>query len=212
MEEIGLNPQDADARKIVERYQNASRVGVSSERYADALEAMDSLFYENPRAGDKLDISRLTASTKPMLYGADEGRLIIHNVTGDNTPDGYAQDGVARYTVTGKRFSPVPNYVMDWTAQQSVKAVTSSVAAQARSSGNGNRLPAVPLDFNIQQGATGRKVHDMQRVISSYVGYNQPVLGRAGSTSLANLERFKKDYAAGARATHGGREPNTGAN
>ena len=38
------------------------------------LKRSDSLFYENPRTGDKLDISRLTAtSIDQMLYAADEG-------------------------------------------------------------------------------------------------------------------------------------------
>lgn len=192
MEEQGLNPQDANARKIVERYQNASRVGVSPERYADALEAMDSLFPEHSADADprKLNMARLTASTKPIAFGEGDsfehvGMMSHEGVTGE------------RYAYTGKPLSPLPNYVMDWTTQQSVKAVTSSVAAQARSSGSGNRLPAVPLDFNIQPGATGRNVHDTQRVISSYIGYDQPVLGRAGSTTMANLDRFKRDYAAG---------------
>jgi hypothetical protein len=86
---------------------------------------------------------------------------------------GLAVDGLSeRFECIDKRLPPQPNYVMHSTAQQNVKAATSSFAAQARSSGK--VLPTVPLDFNIQQGATGRNVHDMQRVISSYEGYDQP--------------------------------------
>ncbi len=192
MEEIGLNPQDANERKIVANFQAASRPGVSAERYADALEAMDSLFPEHSADADprKLNMASLTASTIPVSLNEENGVTITYK--------GLDKDGTTeRFAYTGKRLAPLPNNVMDWTAQQNVKAVTSSVAVQARSNGNGNRLPAVPMDFNIQQGATGRNVFDMQRVISSYDGYNQPVLGRAGSTTMANLERFKKDYAAG---------------
>ncbi|RVU33430.1 hypothetical protein EOE67_17055 [Rheinheimera riviphila] len=191
MEYLGLNPQDSKARKIVQRYRDAEQ-GSSLDKFADAQQAMDGLFSEHKSDADprKLNMARLTASTRPVDFGEGDSFRYL----GMTMIDGGMGE---RYATTGRNTAENANYVIDWTARQSTKTVADSVAAQARSSGNGNGLPAVPLDFNIKQGATGRNVHDMQRVINSYEGYNQPVLGKAGSTTMANLERFKKDYAAG---------------
>jgi hypothetical protein len=138
MEYLGLDPQDSKARKIVQRYRNAEQ-GSSLDKFADAQQAMDGLFSEHAADADprKLNMARLTASTRPVDFGEGDSFRYL----GMTMIDGGMGE---RYAATGRSNPENENYVIDWAARQSARAVADNVAAQARSRGNGSRLPTVP--------------------------------------------------------------------
>jgi len=161
---------------------------------------MDSLFPEHSADADprKLNMARLTASTRPIAFG--EGDSFVH--VGMMSHEGVTGE---HYAYTGKRLSPLPNYVMDWTTQQSVKAVTSSVAAQARSRQDDNTAgtvatkPVTTQDFKRAQylnRVTGYKDPNKQNALELQQLYGfrgKAADGDFGPTSWMANEIFEHD-------------------